>query len=157
MDILLFTLDGHRYGLSTIDVQEVVRAVAIAPLPKAPPIVEGVIDARGRLVPVLDIRSRFRLLSKALSPSDFFVLARRGDRLVALRVEPGLALAQIAEIDTDSLEPIVSGTDYVAGVARHPDGLVLIHDLQTFLDAAEAAQLAEALEEACASPEEQER
>ena len=51
MDVLVFHLNAQRYGLPVADVQEVVRAVAVAPLPKAPRIVEGVIDVRGRLVP----------------------------------------------------------------------------------------------------------
>jgi purine-binding chemotaxis protein CheW len=127
------------------DVQEVVRAVALAPLPKAPLIVEGVISVRGRLVPVLDVRTRFQLLARALTPADFFVLARAEERLVALRVDAGVHLVQLAESDVESLEDVVSGSGYVSGVGKLPDGLVLIHDLRTFLASAEAIQLDEAL------------
>jgi purine-binding chemotaxis protein CheW len=151
--MLVFSLNGHRYGLPVADVQQVVRAVAFAPLPKAPPIVEGVINARGRLVPVLDIRARFRLPARSVSPSDFFVLALARERLVALRVDAGVHLAQLSSSDVESLESVVSGAEYVAGVGKLPDGLVLIHDLQTFLASAESAQLAEALEAGDTRPE----
>jgi purine-binding chemotaxis protein CheW len=153
VDVLVFSLNGHRYGLPVADVWEVVRAVALAPLPKAPPIVEGVINVRGRLVPVLDVRARFRLAAQALAPADFFVLARAGERLVALRVDAGVQLAQLASGDVESLEQVVSGAGYVAGVGKLPDGLVLIHDLRTFLASAESAQLTEALEAGDALPE----
>ena len=153
MHVLVFSLNGLRYGLPVADVHEVVRAVALTPLPKAPPIVEGVINARGHLVPVLDVRARFRLPAKALTPSDFFVLARAGERLVALRVDPGLYLAQVASGDVEALDRVVSGAGYVAGVGKLPDGLVLIHDLRTFLASAESAQLVEALDSGGALPE----
>lgn len=153
MDLVVFSLNGHRYGLPAADVQEVVRAVALAPLPKAPPIVEGVINVRGQVVPVLDIRTRFRLPHQALAPGDYFVLARAAELLVALRVEAGVQLAELADGDLESLEQVVSAAGYVSGVGKLPDGLVLIHDLRTFLASAESAQLAEALDAGGAHPE----
>ena len=84
MDVLVFEISGLRYALPTSDVSELARAVTIVPLPKGPPIVEGIINVRGRIVPVLDIRSRFRLPPKAVSPTDHLILAHAGQRLVAL-------------------------------------------------------------------------
>ncbi|HEX9842650.1 MAG TPA: chemotaxis protein CheW [bacterium] len=157
MEVVVFKLDAQRFGLLVAEVQEVVRAVALAPLPKAPLIVEGVINARGRLVPVLDVRARFRLPPRSPSPSDFLVLARAGERLVALRVDAGVHLVQLAVGDVESLEQVVSGAGYVSGVGKLPDGLVLIHDLRTFLASAEAAQLDEALHAGDASSGERTR
>jgi len=157
MEILVFGLNGQRYGLPLADVQEVVRAVALAPLPKAPAIVEGVVNVRGHLVAVLDVRVRFRLAAQALTPSDFFVLAMAGERRVALRVESGVHLAQLADSSVETLEQVVSGAGYVAGVGMLPDGLVLIHDLRTFLTSAESVELANALESGGGSPEQRQR
>jgi purine-binding chemotaxis protein CheW len=144
-EILLFALGDQRFGLWARDVRELVRAVAIVPLPRAPRIVEGVINLRGRIVPVLDLRSRFGLPPKELEPSDHFVVAAVGARLVAVRADRALDLipvhldrAQLAELEA-------AGARYVAGVARLPDGLALIHDLQTFLDVRETAALDDAL------------
>lgn len=55
------TLDGQRYALSLAQVERVIRAVEITPLPQAPEIITGVINVRGRVIPVVDIRKRFRL------------------------------------------------------------------------------------------------
>jgi purine-binding chemotaxis protein CheW len=144
-EILLFEIQGERYGLLSADVRELIRAVAIVPLPKAPPIVEGLIDLRGKVVPVLDIRSRFRVPPKPLEPSDHFVVAFAGTGLVAIRVDRATELVRVKDRQIEEGKRIVAGAEYVAGVAKLPDGLVLIHDLRTFLSAAEVLALDEAL------------
>ena len=144
-EVLVFEVGGQRYGLPSVDVRELVRAVAITPLPNAPAVIEGVVNVRGRVLPVLDIRARFRLPAKPLDPSDHFIVASAGPRGVILRVDRA---THIAVVDDASVQPPQtlgpSGT-YVAGVAKLDGGLVLIHDLTTFLSAAEAASLDEAL------------
>jgi purine-binding chemotaxis protein CheW len=140
-EFLVFEVGGSRYGLPSSDVAELLRSVTIAALPKAPPVVEGVLDVRGRLVPVLDIRRRFDLPAKPADPADHLVLAWAGDRLVALRVDRAIELARIDRTRITAMDTVVQGTGYIAGIARLPDGLVLIHDLGGFLSQAEAEQL----------------
>src|SRR5712691_1545675 len=141
IEILVFEVARQRFGVLSADVQELARAVTLVPLPKAPAIVEGVINVRGRVVPVLDIRSRFRLPAKAAEHSDHLLLAQAGERLVALRVERALDLARIGARQIEDARRIVPGVEYMAGVARLPDGLVLIHDLRTFLSEGESQAL----------------
>src|SRR5207237_886575 len=143
--ILIFEVGGQRYGLPADGVRELVRAVTITPLPKAPAIVEGVINLRGTIVPVLDIRARFRLPAKAAQHTDHLVVAWAGQRLVALRVDRALELTQLDNADVENAEPVLPGVEYVARVAKCPTGLVLVHDLNTFLSQPEADELATAL------------
>lgn len=152
VDLLVFELANQRFGLPLRDVQEVVRAVLPAPLPGAPPLVEGLIDVRGALAPVLDVRRRFGLAPRALDADQHFVLVRtsagdRPPRLVALRVDRAADLARVEEAGPDELERAGPGSPHVAGVARLPDGLILIHDVARFLSAAEAEALDEAMRE----------
>jgi purine-binding chemotaxis protein CheW len=151
MEIVIVSVGDQRYGLLLETVQEIVRAVTIAPLPKAPAIVEGVINLHGRVVPVLDLRSRFGLPAKPPDVTDYLVIAQANERLVAIRVDRLPELAQVKEEGLESLEPLVSGSEHVAGVAKHPDGLVLVHDLGGFLTQAESIHLSAAL---AAPPEE---
>lgn len=153
-EILVFEVSGRRYGLRAADVVEVARAVEVASLPAAPAIVEGLIDARGRLVPVLDIRARFGLPPRPVVPSDHLVIVRAGSRTVAVRADRAVALVPVDEAAMASgreVRDIVPGSRYVAGVARLPDGLVLIHDLGTFLTQAEEAALDAAVRAASAA------
>jgi purine-binding chemotaxis protein CheW len=144
-EVLVFEVGGQRYGLPTVDVRELVRAVAITPLPNAPAVIEGVVNVRGRVLPVLDVRARFRLPAKPLDPSDHFIVASAGSRGVILRVDRATHLALIDEASVQPPQTLGPSATYVAGVAKLDDGMVLIHDLTTFLSAAEAASLEEAL------------
>jgi purine-binding chemotaxis protein CheW len=144
-EVLVFEVGGQAYGLPTADVRELVRAVAITPLPNAPAVIEGVVNVRGRVLPVLDVRTRFRLPATPLDPSDHFIVASAGPRGVILRVDRATHLALVDEASVQSPETLGPSGTYVAGVAKLEGGLVLIHDLTTFLSAAEAASLDEAL------------
>jgi purine-binding chemotaxis protein CheW len=144
-EILVFEVGGQRYGLPTVDVRELVRAVTITPLPNAPAVIEGVVNVRGRVLPVLDVRARFRLPAKPLDPSDHFIVASAGARGVILRVDRATHLALVDDASIQPPQTLGPSATYVAGVAKLEDGLVLIHDLTTFLSAAEAASLEEAL------------
>lgn len=147
MDVLVFEVGGIRYALPVPQAREVVRAVTIVPLPRAPSIVEGLIDVRGDLVPVLDVRARFRLPPKALSPADQLILAHAGSRLVAIRADRVVDLVQVDAAAIDDAGAVVRRPEYVAGVAKLADGLVLIHDLRTFLDDSEGLALDRAMAE----------
>lgn len=135
-DLLTFDLGSQRCAVAVADVIEVVRMVAMAHLPDAPPLVEGIINLRGHVVPVLDLRARFGLPPKAVDLSDHLLVARAGPRTVAIRVDRAQSLV---EVDTDDIDRPASSGNALAGVARLPDGLALIHDLATFLSA-EAGQ-----------------
>ncbi len=141
LQVLVFEVAGRRYGLPAEDVQELVRAVSIVPLPRAPAVVEGVINLRGRVVPVLDVRGRFRLPARPLEPGDHFIVARAGQRVVALRVDRAVDLVRLEPADVEEAGAVVPGVEYVGWVARLPHDLVLIHDLRTFLSQDEAAAL----------------
>ena len=140
-EVLVFEVEGQTYALPTTDVRELVRAVAITPLPNAPPAIEGVVNVRGRVLPVLDVRARFGLPAKELDPYDHFIVATAGTRGVILRVDRASHLALIDETAIQTPDTLGASAKYVAGVARIDGGLVLIHDLTTFLSAAEAASL----------------
>jgi purine-binding chemotaxis protein CheW len=145
--VLLVTVEGQRYALPLEDVRELVRAARLTPLPRAPAVVEGLLNLRGELLPVLDLRRRFRLPPRPLSSSDHLVIAQAGARRVALRVDraEGLLPVEPRLLDTSPAE--LPGVGYVAGALKLPDGLVLLHDLRTFLSEAEALALEEALAE----------
>jgi purine-binding chemotaxis protein CheW len=145
MHVLIFEIGGLRYALPASDVREVLRAVTIVPLPHAPPIVEGIVNVRGTMVPVLDVRSRFRVAPKAAAHTDHLILACAGPRLVAVRADRALDLVQLDAADISDPARLVPDAGSVSGVATLADGIVLIHDLRMFLHEAEAATLASAL------------
>ena len=144
-EILIFGVGARHYGLPLAHVREIVRAAAFTPLPKAPAIIEGVVDLRGRIVPLLDIRTRFGLPAKPVEPSDHLVIAQAGERIVAIRADRAAGLARIPTREIFAAEEVSPAVNYVAGIAALADGVLVIHDLKTFLSRAESQSLDEAL------------
>ena len=131
--LLVFRLDAERFAIRGACVREVVRAVAVTPLPDAPQVVEGVINYRGHAAPVLDVRARFGLPERPLDPIQHFILAHAGPRLVALRVDRALDVVEVPADAIESGAKVAPGSRHTEGVARLPDGLLVIHDLEGFL------------------------
>ncbi|MEX2495460.1 MAG: chemotaxis protein CheW [Woeseia sp.] len=144
--VSVFELDLQRFGLPLHSTREFLRAVSIVSLPKAPEVIEGIIDVRGEVLPVLDIRKRFGLPEKPLHPRDHFVVGIAGHRNVALRVDRLNGLYDIPKTAITDSSAISSRVEHISGVARLADGLILIHDLDTFLSRSESADLDRALQ-----------
>ena len=109
------------------------RAVEITPLPKAPESVAGVLDFQGSVVPVFALRRRFGLPDREPRLDDQLILARTARRRVALVVDSVGGVVECAPGEMVRTETVLPGTAYVEGVMKSPDGLILIHDLDTFL------------------------
>ena len=146
--LVMFTLDDQRYALRLSSVEQIVRMVEITPLPKAPEIVLGVVNIRGRVVPVFHIRKRFRLPERDIELSDHLIVARTKRRTVALVADAVIGVDARAEEELAAVEPIYPGLEYVEGVVKLDDGLVFIHDLDTFLSLDEEKTMERALESA---------
>jgi purine-binding chemotaxis protein CheW len=145
MRLLCFTIDGHRYGLDSAGVVEIVRAVAITALPGAPSVIEGVVDVRGAVVPVFDLRARFGLPGRPIALADRFVIVQTPARVAALHVDEVQDLVDVDDGTVSGLAEQVPSAHHIAGVATLGDGLVLIHDVATFLSRAELETLDAAL------------
>lgn len=145
--LLLVSLGQLRLGLPVEQLLETLRMVAITALPGAPAVVEGVINYRGALVAVLDIRARFGVAPVPQSAAQYLVVAQLPERRVAIRVD---AVQDLVAIDAARIEraaDIERHSDYIAGIARLDEGLVAIHDLRRFLDDLEASALDQVLQE----------
>jgi purine-binding chemotaxis protein CheW len=105
----------------------------------------GIVNVGGRVIPVADVRKRFGLPGRPIDPSDQFIIARTPARTVALAVDAAHGVATIPAAELAQAGSIVAGLEYVSGVAKLPEGLVLIHDLGSFLSLPEEQALEEAL------------
>ena len=145
--IVLFTLDEPRYALDLSTVERVARAVEITPLPKAPEIVLGVINMKGEIIPVIDVRKRFGLASREMNVDDRFIIARTSRRLVALVADSVAGVRAIEDREMVSAEQALPFAAYLQGVAKVDGDLVLIYDLDRFLSLDEEQALDAALSE----------
>lgn len=143
--VVVFTLDEPRYALPLSAVERVVRAVEIVPLPGAPEIVLGVIEAQGRAIPVVDVRKRFNLEGREMALEDRLIIARTPRRHVALVVESVSGVRYLADGDVLDGEEGLPAADLIQGIVKTPAGLILIQDLERFLSLDEERALDEAL------------
>ena len=144
--IIIFTLDDQRYGLPLSAVERVVRMVDITLLPQAPDNVLGIINVQGRVIPVINMRRRFHLPEWELALTDQLIIAHTARRPVALVADAVTGVHEYAEQEAVAAQDILPGVEYVAGVVKLENGLILIHDLDKFLSLEEEAQLDHALE-----------
>lgn len=141
--LVVFQLDGRRFALRLAAVDRVLPIVEIVPLPQAPGIVRGVINLEGRIIPVVDIRARFSIPPRETTISDHILIAQTKRRSVALVVDAVAGVMEASEIV--AAERILENAAYIEGVTTLKGDLIVIHDLDTFLSAAESAALEVAL------------
>jgi purine-binding chemotaxis protein CheW len=139
--VLLVEAAERTLGIPVEYVAEIVRAVAISPLPGAPALVEGVIDLRGVVVPVVEMRRVLGVPSTPVSPSDHLVIVADGSRRTALRVDRAVDLTQSAE-----LEEVAEIGTAAARVARTGEGVVVVPDVDGLLRVSDVSRFVAAEE-----------
>lgn len=145
LQLLAFRLDGQRHAVPLADVERVVGAVEVTPLPGAPPCVLGFIDAGGQVLPVFCLRRRFQLAPRDITPADQFLIMRAGRRMVALVIDEAQGLVECDSGEVERADGTIQGLPQVQGVLKLADGLLLIHDLARFLSLPEERALEQAL------------
>lgn len=139
--LVLLTVAGQSFALHLEAVDRVVRMVEVTLLPGAPEAVEGVVDVHGEVIPVVSIRRRLGLASRAPAVSDSLVLAQARHRRVAIIAESVLSVVECPADAFVSSRDIAHGIAHIEGVLKTGDGLVLIQDLDRFFSTEEAQSL----------------
>jgi purine-binding chemotaxis protein CheW len=143
--LLLFTLDAQPYALRLSAVERVLRAVAVTPLPKAPEIVVGVVNVHGRAIPVVDLRRRLGLPGRSLELSDRFIVVRAARLPVIIVADAVIGVAEHEPGEVTPARSILPKAASVEGVVCCTDGMIFIHNLDSFLSLEEERALTRAL------------
>ncbi len=125
----------EEFALDVLSVQEINRMVEITRVPKAPSYVEGVINLRGRIIPVLDLRRRFGLPSVEKSDNSRIMVVLVRQRMVGLIVDE---VVEVLRIPKSTIEPPPSfgnsaGAEFTQGIGRIADRLLIVLDLNRLL------------------------
>ena len=144
---VVFRLEGQRYALHLSQVESVLSMVAVSPLPKTPAVVAGVINYRGSVVPVLDLRPQFGFARREFGLTDHLLLARTTRRMLALPVDEVLGVNEVPVENILAPSTLLPGVGYVTGIVALADGLLFIHDLEALLSMDEERRLTEAMDD----------
>lgn len=142
--VVVFALEGQRIGLPLDSVERVIRMVEVAPLPRVPQIIRGIVNLQGRIIPVVDTRKRFGIPEREIELSDQLLVARTSRRTLAMWVDAVTGVIECDAQDFVTAETVVPGMEYVKGIVKLRDGMILVHDLDTLLSLEEAQSLDDA-------------
>ena len=148
MQVVLVRVRGETFGLPAQNVVEIIRAVAVSPLPGSAPVISGVINVRGSTVVVIDPAVRFGKAETPVRPDDNFVLVETATRTIAVRVEIAEDLIDVEDAAITAAKSATSSVDRIHGVAAMADGALVIYDAAAFLSQAEDEAIEQALAEA---------
>lgn len=143
--IVVFSLDELLYALPLQTVVRVIYAVETRHLPKAPEIISGIINVKGQIIPVADIRKRFGLVTREIDPDDRLIIADAGKRQIAILVDTVTGIRDLAPGQQKKAEETLPFAEHLRGVAKIDNELILIYDLEQFLSLDEDKELEQAL------------
>ena len=125
-----FRLDAEEYGLPVESVREILRLGETTRVPQAPPHIRGLMNVRGSILPVVEVRTRIGLAPLEPGPSARVVVLEVGERALGLLVDrvTRVAKVKVSEIEPPPAEVVTARTDYVVGVAKRAEGLLVLLD-----------------------------
>lgn len=141
--LVVMELANEYYGVDIGAVNTIIRMQTITKIPRAPVFVEGVINLRGSIIPVIDLRKRFNLAEVEATKSSRIVVVEAGKQMIGMVVD---AVAETLRLPSNAIEPpspVVVGVDsqYVRGVGKSDGRLVILLDLEKILTAGEMDSL----------------
>ena len=136
MQLVSFNIGSEEFGVDILKVQEINRMVHITKVPQAPAYVEGVINLRGKVIPIVDLRKRFNLEVKEQDKNTRIVVVDIGGTIMGMIVD---AVSEVLRLPANTIEPapeIVTGinAEYIKGVAKLDDRLLIFLELSKVID-----------------------
>ena len=143
IQVVSFYLDTEEYGVDISQVQEIIRMVHITHVPRAPHFMEGVINLRGQLIPIIDLRTRFSMLRAPHTKSTRIIVTEIGNKRVGLVVDGVSEVLNIPIEQVESAPEMIagSGTEYIQGVGKVNERLIILLDLTMVMNGEEKGQL----------------
>jgi purine-binding chemotaxis protein CheW len=141
-----FFLGSEEYGVDVRLVQEIIRVSEITPVPRAPASIKGVINLRGRIIPVVDLKRKLSLGDVEPTRLSRIVVVKARERLIGLLVDGASQVLKVpvSTIEAAPAEVMEIDASYIRGVAKLPERLIILMDLLRIL----SPELKEATEEA---------
>ncbi|MBE7414827.1 MAG: chemotaxis protein CheW [Deltaproteobacteria bacterium] len=135
LQLVTFRLGKEEFSLDILSVQEIIRHMELTRVPKTPDFVDGVINLRGKVIPVLDLRKRFGLGSDEMTNETRIIVVEVASKTVGLKVD---AVSEVLRLPADRVEAppeMVTGveSEYIKGVGKLDGRLLILLDVEKVL------------------------
>lgn len=145
LQLVSFNIGDEEFGVDILKVQEINRMLDVTRVPNAPEYVDGVINLRGKVIPIIDLRRRFGLERKEHDKNTRIVVVELSGKVVGFVVDAVSEVLRIPKSVTEPPPPIVAGigADYITAVGKLEDRLLILLDLEKVLSLEESRELAD--------------
>lgn len=135
MQLVTFSIGEEEFGVDILKVQEIIRIMEITKVPRAQDFVEGVINLRGKVIPIIDLRRRFGFVSKEHDKHTRIIVIEINNMIVGFVVDSVSEVLRIPAATVEPPPPVVAGveSEYISGVGKLEDRLLILLDLDKLL------------------------
>lgn len=134
--VIVFRLGDERYGVEISQVREIIRPTQITRIPNAPDFVEGVINLRGQITTIVNLRKRFGMEAKPIDNDTRIIVVEHDNAVIGMMVDSVNEVKYLSEKEIESLPSIItsrSEAKFLKGIGKLPDGLMILIDLNKVL------------------------
>lgn len=135
VQLVSFNLEDVEYGIDILSVHEILRIPDLTRLPNTPKFIKGVINLRGNVIPVVDIRERFGFKKAQVTELSRIIVIEADDKLIGMLVDNVSQVLRLREANIDPPSLLIEGVseEFITGVGRLKDRLIIILNLKNIL------------------------
>jgi len=146
LQLVTFKVDNEEFAVDILKVQEINKMITITRIPNAPPFVEGVINLRGKIIPIVDLRKRLGFEGKSYDKSTRIIVIELDGMVLGFIVD---SVSEVLRISDSTVEPppsLVAGveSDYIEGVGKLDNRLLILLELKKIFSASDRKELEKA-------------
>ncbi len=146
MQLVGFIIGEELFGVDILKVQEIIKETPITPIPDSPEFIEGVINLRGNIIPVIDLRKRLKLLQKEKAERSWIIILNINNRVTGFIVD---SVTQVLKVQSNQIMPppeiVAAGlkNQYITGVCKIDERMLILLDFNRILLVEEIKKLNE--------------
>jgi len=146
-EYIIFSLDTETYGLDVLKVQEIRQYGAVTKIANTPEFIKGVINLRGLIVPIVDMRIKFNLGQARYDESTIVIVLNISNRIIGMVVDGVTDVLEIETSELKALPDIVANIDtqYITGLATYEEQMIVLVDIERLMNSHEMALIDSAL------------
>ena len=143
VQVACFSLDNDLYAVDIMRIKEIIRPQKLTPLPQAPSFIDGIINLRGAVIPVVDMRKRFGMPARELTASTRLLIVRLSAQTLGLVVDD---VTEVITVPTKDIKPpptVSAGliANHLLGVCLSGENMVMLLDIDRLLSLSEISAL----------------